>query len=453
MIPVIALNYYSRPCVDDFWYSYPVKNVIDENSLNILNIISTAVDVDIHFYQTWQGLYSSAFILALQPGIFGERLYGIGGVMLLFFCLVCVWYLIKTLFTINGIKHNYIIATLAIFCYLFQFLPSPLEGIYWYNGAYNYVPFFFAILVNITFILNICIGKNVKKYTILSAVLSFVISGGNHVTSFLNIMILCFLLLYAAFYSRNKKANILISLISAVVGFVIMYKAPGTAVRQAMHTPSGVIETLIQSANHAVVLTFEWINLQWILLMTIVAFTTYKYARKYQLIANVHPAIVIISTITLFCGILCVPFYAIHTFGAGRVTNIFWWTFISLSVFLVSYFTLYFRDVLFKEQVNQYSHRLIYKFLILSSVCIFIDSKSLFRRSLGEIRNGTASAFAYSFDKRLKEMNQADKKTLLVLEPIVFSDLLKFDDLRNDFDDWRNVAWYNYYHIKCIVKE
>lgn len=58
---------------------------------NTLDLLKTAYDTDKQFYLTWQGLYTSAFLLALQPGIFGERYYFIGGIGLLIFMYLTLY--------------------------------------------------------------------------------------------------------------------------------------------------------------------------------------------------------------------------------------------------------------------------------------------------------------------------------------------------------------------------
>ena len=44
-----------------------------------------------HFYETWQGTYSSAFLMSLQPGIFGERYYSLTPVILVLWSFLCLW--------------------------------------------------------------------------------------------------------------------------------------------------------------------------------------------------------------------------------------------------------------------------------------------------------------------------------------------------------------------------
>ena len=69
-----------------------------------------------------------------------------------------------------------------------------------------------------------------------------------------------------------------------------------------------------------------------------------------------------------------------------------------------------------------------------------------------ELKNGTASNFAQSYDERLGLMEQSDNETLYV-DPLPDSKALRFDDLTKDVTDWRNTAWSGYYGVEMALKE
>ena len=69
IIPLVCISIYSRPSYDDFSYATVLYNYIKSGNWNIFGLIKMAIEVDIHFYNNWQGLYTSAFILSLEPGI------------------------------------------------------------------------------------------------------------------------------------------------------------------------------------------------------------------------------------------------------------------------------------------------------------------------------------------------------------------------------------------------
>ena len=73
-IPVFVMSFYAFPDFDDFAYSIDTYHSV-LNGGNIIDIIIAAFNTSMEYMQKWQGLYTSAFLLALQPGIFGENFY------------------------------------------------------------------------------------------------------------------------------------------------------------------------------------------------------------------------------------------------------------------------------------------------------------------------------------------------------------------------------------------
>ena len=324
ILPIMYLAIYSRPCVDDYSYSVQTHNLLMEKGFNLFSLIKEAVKVDIHFYNTWQGLYTSAFILALQPGIFGEQYYFIGTWLLILLIFSCLYFFIKTVLKdILKIKKYTFVITLVSLATILAGLLSPVEGLYWFNGAWNYMPFMFFNLVNISFLLR-SLYLNKKSNVVYSVILSFIISGGNHVTSFLNIMILT---VYSIATYKKSKAGI-ISLISSIIGFTIMFAAPGTSIRQSCFEEKGVIETILASMRAYTDFFIEnTIRIQSIFIfLSLIPLSYYIKKEKALQKENLkwNPIILYIIKVVIICGLFCVPYKAMGNFGARRVENVIW---------------------------------------------------------------------------------------------------------------------------------
>lgn len=77
MIPVFVIAMYNRPSADDYVYAAQTYGVVQQSGADWTKLLQTALDTDLYFYNNWQGLYVSAFLLALQPGIFGGHWYAV----------------------------------------------------------------------------------------------------------------------------------------------------------------------------------------------------------------------------------------------------------------------------------------------------------------------------------------------------------------------------------------
>ena len=147
VIPLLKLGVYDHPCADDFGYSIQTYQVWQETH-SVGELIKTAWSTSIRFWHTWQGLYISAFVLALQPAIFGEAYYAL-----------TVWLTVGTIYGANLIFAEYVLhyklkgSALGAMALAFtmsmvmvQWIPSAVQGLYWYNGAMNYT-FFYGIFL------------------------------------------------------------------------------------------------------------------------------------------------------------------------------------------------------------------------------------------------------------------------------------------------------------------
>ena len=464
------MSIYSRPCVDDYNYSADVYHLIKSGNANLVSILKTAWDVDVKFYNSWQGLYTSAFVLALQPGVFGEKHYWIGAVLLLLLIFLCVSYfadtMVKLIRNVDGTDQfslSPLMAGLVTVAFILIGIPDITEGLYWFNGAWNYTPFFFLILVNVAWLLryvnaNKFDGKRAAGwkrwiYLFLSVVLSFLISGGNHVTGFLNILVLV-TLVFVVLATSWKKWPVVFSLTSAMVGFFIMYKAPGTSIRQVNFQQPEILDTMKASLFELKSLVNLYIGIQWTFLMFVAV------AIGSRIVTNitgakgcprgsgrgckrffVNPITSILVSIAIICGILCVPYYAMGNFGQGRVYNIFWLTFMTLSFFNIIYNVVWRGvDVRLKLELRSFVAGALLLTVLLSS--------ANYTAVIRELKDGTAKSFAESCDARYEQMANAQPGEVCYAKALPMSECLYVNDV-----SWDNSAWTAYYGASLVLVE
>ncbi len=460
MIPFLMMAMYSRPCADDLNYSAMVYQTIKSGNHNIFHILKTAYDVDVMYYNTWQGLYTSAFLLALQPGIFSEKLYGIGAIILIILMLGCI-YLVLHMLNKHIWSKRFDRLSVAMFSFVTTAiiligLPSTIEGLYWFNGAWNYVPFFFLSVLNIALLLvwN-TIDRDRKKwvYIILSSVLSFIISGGNHVTAFLNIMMLTFVLVISVYKQKIKALQIAISWAVALLGFYIMYKAPGTAARQACFEKQGVGVTMVNSFKEFVNLIESYTNVTWIMLMMVALLFAMELENEGDVFTPINPLIYIACSCVIMCGILCVPFYPMGNFGAPRVYNIFWLTFMALSFANMVYVVCWIRnrDLIDIKDFTGLDRGITGSILVALIITMLLPSSN-FISVQKELVEGTAKSYAEACDARY-ELMESSTDEILYVKALPLSSNIYFGDLSWDMQDYRNVGWHDYYGRWLVLTE
>ena len=465
--PLLVLGIYNRPSADDYSYAIQTHQAV-RNGDGLFAILKAALKTDIFFYSQWQGLYSSAFLLSLHPGIWGESFYAATTVILMLFMFFCLW------ISINIINKHYlrysklfsITAAMFLLMFFVLWLPSPTQGLYWFNGAANYVPWAFLNLLNACLLVEANkSNRKIKRILliIISVIFSFLTSGGNHVTAFADILILFFLLLYM--WIKNKRIFPIFPFLAACIGFLIMYKAPGTAIRQSAFARSSVKDTIANSAKQFFVVTDYWISLAFILTLFLMIPIAIRFSKQTPTERKIKfPWQFILASIIIICGMLSVPFYSMGFFGEGRLTNVIWITFIMLGwmnyflIFRWAYCNRIFNlspDILLE---NKFFRSLPVKCFLIIGIIISIallpqrGSYSGSRRAFEELMSGVPKAYAAELDERFAKLNDDSLSDVTVTEIQVKSELLFFDDVGPDETDWRNTSMSQYYGKNTIKK-
>ena len=307
--------------------------------------------------------------------------------------------------------------SLAVMLTIIEGFPSPVQGLFWYTGAMSYMFFWALSLLQVALFLSY---KRSSKYLLIKGLLgilnAFLIAGGNHITSFLTILIslgfLCFSILV-----RKKKAipyYILCSLTS-ILGFIFVMIAPGTAVRTGTLSRASIPKTMLISIVNAFVDTGRYINFPFILLLCLLTFflmgnsvsenTLHFFKFRYSIL-------ILILSFGLFCASYSVPYYAMGFCGEGRVDDMRYALFVLLVIinfiylyhcilaWIFSYVTI--KSTLFELflAVKQIlSRKLITIFLLVfvsfsMTVIVFLSyGTSVTTNCSIEIINGEASAF------------------------------------------------------------
>ena len=155
VVPLLIVGNYDVPYADD--YSYGVRThltYISSHSV-IKTIISAFVQVK-DTYFSWQGTFSAIFLMALQPAVFSFQLYAMTPwiVVVAFFAGVCMFSVGVVHHLFGGDRSIGILTGILIFDVCIQLMPSPVQGLYWYNSAVYYVLFFSLSLISFYLLVN-----------------------------------------------------------------------------------------------------------------------------------------------------------------------------------------------------------------------------------------------------------------------------------------------------------
>lgn len=455
ILPLLMLAKYNRPSADDYDYAMWTSRAVWAGK-GPIGIIAAAIETSRVFYNVWQGLYTAAFFLALQPGIYGETWYFLTTYILIAFIALFVFAAIHILnkeFLHKSALYSATV-TMVIVTIICLWMPDVTQGLYWYDGAMNYLPWMFGDYLNLTLVYIAYRRGNTKKaipYLVISTLLSFLLSGVDHVTSFANIL---YLLVMVALSVRKKFYVGVIPFISACVGFVIMLIAPGTAVRAATMSGAPVLHTMIETLWHVREILGEWINIEWTVILILATPLAITIADKVKIRVRFwHVLLCGVVCFTVLCGMFCVPYLPSWTFGAGRVTNVIWVAFIAHSVFMHCTIIAWLNSsgVISSEHYLRAKNVEVTKWCVIAVsvvallfMCVDGVNSNSAAASL-EMKKGVAQAYAAEMDERIALYND-DSLDEVILAPLKNTEsLLFFSDAGDDPEAWPSTSISRYY--------
>ncbi len=445
IVPFLIISFYSRPAMDDFSNSLALHRVMVKGG-SILDLINCAWKENMRYYHVWNGLYSSQFLVQFQTGIFGEKVYFVGVLLLLLFGEVTIFALIKEIGDYFKLDLKPLFISILVYAYVLQGLPSTVEGIYWIAGACPYMGFLYLTFLNVALVIRYFRNEGFGCLVLLM-ITSFVISGGSQVPSFLNILLLLTFSLIGWFHKRNK---LILPFLSASLGFAIMCLAPGTTARQSTLSRQGVLTTVVHSIFGTYQYACWWINISWFASAIILLCCAFRLYSKFPIL-SVKPVYIWGYSVGILCALLCVPYYPMGTFGPERLQNVIWVVFMMLSWLSLWYtYVYYLQRHKNLSDIDLKSLHIIVVVMLL--VCLFNRDANCLSVSK-ELLNGTAKLYATQNDDRYERMTEQMNETIIVFKPLIDSKHLKVDDLSTDSSEWQNDAWKNYFGVLPVLSD
>lgn len=338
LIPLLRLAPYAVPLADDFGYGVPVHLALERGQ----SLLAALWESIRYTYVYWQGTYSSVILFSLHPGVFSDEAY-------VWTCYVMLLAILlpplPALWQVKALPRwaRLILAALVAFLSL-QGLPSPGNGIFWWNGASHYVAFWgFGVMATV---LQLCLLQEKKRsraqqrvLVFLTCLAAFWVAGGNYCTALVYAVISVLLTLYPLWQKRKPVAlaNATVSF-CALGGLFINVAAPGNSVRQALFASMSPAEAITTSFVHAWADIMAWTS-EGMVIALIFGALLFIRALSEKSYAFPFPPLVIGGCFCLYAALYTPPFYATGESGVSpmRIRNLLWLAYVFLMFASVLY--------------------------------------------------------------------------------------------------------------------
>lgn len=456
LIPTIYLGKYNFMKADDFSYGSTTHNVYLATG-SVWETVKEAASVSKTTYETWQGTFSSVFLMALQPGVFDYRLYKLVPAMMISMIVISSFLLSRTLICkVLGNKISYAIITAALLTIMTVERMYTVPGaIFWYNAAVHYVfaQCCFFILADI--FIRLAIDKGLVKKVImlvLSLILAVEVGGSNYATILIASVSLLSLevILLAA---RKKKAVWAIPALA--VELVCVYfnvTAPGNSMRAGLYTGLPAVKSILMSFKSIFDFTLEWTDVftAVIVIMFIPVFwncvgkTEYKFKFWY---------IVLIYSVCVTATGFTSSYFSMGDAGLSRTQNVIKMTWQVLLLVNECYIIGRIRYKWGKKDMNLSIVGMILCFALLLLPPAFL-------KNLGTITSYTSFEYLY-YGHAAGSWNENMERLVILNDPTVTDPVLKphmhkpfylyVSDVTTDSTNWENEAMARFYGKNSVT--
>jgi hypothetical protein len=322
LMPIVAAGFYSHPSSDDYAYSLETSKAWRETE-SLANVLDAAFQRVKYTYETWQGTYAGVFLFTLQPDIFGEGLYFITTLWMLFWLIFGVLFLSRVLARecAGGKGYLWLAISVPPLCAYIQMLGiDGRSSLFYWNGAilYTFPMSLFLVLCG----LIIKLIRNPRMATAAIAAVVGVVAAGGGFPVVMLCLCLVFVPLWLFIKKHEAKWHSLIAVLPAIAGCCASVLAKGNFTR--LGTYSSVFydiplyAVIPISVAEGIYTAGDTISAPFILTLLIISPFLYSLAGKSKVR---HPFLRCIASLLLVSGMF-VPIVLGGQIYAQRAYNI-----------------------------------------------------------------------------------------------------------------------------------
>ena len=282
LIPVALISRYDYPCADDFGFS-AYSHIAWLESRSVFAVLGGAVRTVIERWSGWQGTFSSIFVMALQPGIWGERFYGLVPWIMIGAMSSSTLYFLHVVLrkTVRTGRSIFLCISMLYLTFALECMIDKTQAFFWFNGAAHYmIPHSVALVLAGMLIRHLTerpsasgrpyFRSGLKRAVrfLLICLASVFVGGSNYITALIIAVLFLAAFVLLLFFRKKKEAGLLaVPMALFFAAFFLNVLAPGNSVRQAeMLNRPGVVKSILLSFYYCVeYITELWFDWTWLL--------------------------------------------------------------------------------------------------------------------------------------------------------------------------------------------
>ena len=512
LIPVLVIGKYDYPSADDFSMGLGTRLVYEATG-SLLAVAGKILSETVRYYRTWIGYFTSCLFTTVSPATFGEAWYALTPAVILLALHVGVavffYALMEKALGMNRYARR-CMTVLALFL-MVQRMPEGslrVEAFYWYSGAGNYTLTFSAGLLYLAFyVLSVCgvRSQNRSLFLVLACIMGFLAGGGNYLSA-LSFAVVSVLF---AVYLVKRKIGRLLPAAFYLCGFAVSCLSPGNRIRGGEAEGYGALKSILLSLYYTLSYPLnQWMNWAVLLILALagvifwMGFAEIEFsganakaggaaasekagetvrgaaapekagsgARAVQLGFTAPFPVAVLAYGIVSC-VVTPALYAQGNMDAGRIQSTFWLHAVLVLLLLEWYLVggLYRR---FSKEQNASAVsclqnasaasclrngaggfvRAILLFFIVPSLLAVKGNPDFYTgtSAVSELLDGSAAQYGRENEERLRILKNPREQDAVLPRYTVQPNLLYFEDVSEDPDDWINQKMSEYYGKNSI---
>ena len=462
LIPIFLLAGYNHPCADDFSYGLrPHLAWIQTGSL--WEVLAAAGNKVAERYLNWQGTYSSIFLMTIQPAVFGDKYYVItpyvmtGMLSLGTFCILGE----ILLGVLKTTKSRFLLIGCGLLTVSIQLMLSPVEGIYWFNGAVHYVFMYSCMLLMLASYLHY-LRRRKKRYMVCACFLAVVVGGGNYVTALTAILCIGIVGSFLILYGKKIGKETLILLFFSIASFGVSALAPGNSLRQENFAKNSFMGAILNSFRDAVEFTIDHTGILYILFLIFLIPFIVRMVSDCR-ISFRFPLLTPLVSYCLISAMFAPTEYSLQIAYIGRTGNVVLLMIQLLGVLNEIYILGWIVGKMKKSRSGKKGKSekkllifsVVVGMLALGTVLLTYRDKVNYTSIIAvlSLRSGEVKQYDTEIRERLALLENGEKEALTLKPLQTHPYLLYFDDITENAKDWRNFYMARFYQKKYVVLE
>lgn len=464
LIPILVLAGYNFPCADDYGFSIYTRHAwVDTH--NFFAVLAAAGRKAAESWSDWQGTYSSIFMMALQPGIYGDEFYALTPWVILVPYSLAVLYLFRTIFEklLGAAKWISFSASCIYMLIAVQTMVDKTQGLFWYNGSVHYMLPQSALFALAGVVLRMAAEPGIrgKRRRLGAFLLVLYIGGGNLVTGLEGgIWLFTAICLAAAAKKKKVIADNCALLVFWAITFGLNAAAPGNLVRkEGFSDRPGVIKAVLESFYYCLDFAFgewgDWTVLALIVLtLPFVVKAVHSYRGSFRFPC---PLLFCAFSLCIVSSMFTPSVYAAGNPGAGRIYNIIYLTFLLLVILNMIYLYGWFVKKCGVLKTIGEREDAAYRVCVLAGAafCAVLCAAAEPERftsvsALISLADGEAKEWKQEEEQRLEILLDDSVMDVELKDFTVKPALLYYEDIEEDPENWKNVRMRDYFRKNSI---